>query len=153
MGGERIAAIAFFLASEIEPVTAEAIKRTRRQTESERVVEVGRAITEHVRSTAVSDEHVDYTIALFNGLHDEASQESFQAGTRLMLDAVSRALQERSVWDRSLSLFQIQNLLSVQFFNHIHTWAIDRGVPMADVLDMLDFAEYCAEVREEGDHD
>jgi hypothetical protein len=112
-----------------------------------------RAVRDHIFPLEDDDDTIAYSKALFNGLRDDTSKEAFLAGIRLTRDAVLQALNDPTLWKRRWSLIQIQNLLQVQLFNHIHTWAVDRGIPMEGVWEMLNFAECCAEAREGDGHD
>jgi hypothetical protein len=152
VGVERIPAIALLLADQIETVPLDAIKRTRRQPESERIAEVTRDVFEHLRSHSCDDTYINYTIALFDGLRDQSSEESFQSGVRLLRDAVSQALNDLPVWESQFPRKRTRSLLRMLIGDHIHIWTLDRGLSLSRVQETIAVAKIAAKLPKRGDH-
>jgi hypothetical protein len=131
MASERVAALAGYLAGNASPFIAEAVGNFHLYHGTDLY-----SRADHLLKA--SRDNIDFRIVeKILGRDDDWAQEAEVAANALLQQAVSHALQDRSVWDRRRSTWTRHRLIFSHMRDHIRRWAIERGMDVDEVARRL----------------
>jgi hypothetical protein len=128
---ERIPAVAGYLADLASHSLAGAIERLSRNPGGD-----PRAPLDECLSEARSDLNPSVVFSIL-GRSDDWSREAFVSAASLASQAMCRAVEDDSIWDRRRTTRTRQRLLARLMAEHIAGWMIDRGMDPGEAARLL----------------